>query len=339
MGNKKKPVRASPPKSALARLYCIDRKIASGTYPDTSHLIDYLLDTWGEVSVSTVGRDIAFMRDRLNAPVEYDALHRGYYYSKPNYRIPLGFSGADELLALGMARNILALYRNTPFYETAQQLLESITAPLAAEADSNWFEDRIVIPQIPAANIPQDVWNPVITALRENRTLTFDYLADIDTHDKPRRVRPYQLLFDNGLWFLYGYSEDEKGIRVYSLCRIKNTALTKDHFSLPKDFDYRTGTAGSYFGIFRGQKKYRFKIAIYDESVNWVQERTWTDDQKITEIDGGLIITFSSTQLQKVLEWVLSLGATAVPLSPKPLVNAWRIIAELMFKNSSLQEK
>jgi hypothetical protein len=189
MENEKKPARASLPKSALARLYFIDQQIASGKYPNTKYLVSHLHETWGKVSVSTIGRDIDFMRDRLFAPIEYDALHRGYYYSKPNYRIPVGFSGADELLALGMAKNILTMYRDTPIYDAAQHLLESIIAPLAAEDNSDWYESRIVVPQVPSASVPPDVWDPVTTALRENRSLA---RAIFFTRHREKRRMPFR---------------------------------------------------------------------------------------------------------------------------------------------------
>jgi len=320
MENGKKPVRASIPKSALARLYFLDQQIASGKYPNTA----FLAKKWEGISTSTISRDIAFMKDRLNAPIEYDALRRGYYYSEPNYRIPMGFSGADELLALGMAKNILALYRDTPIYDAARHLLDSIIAPLAAEDDSNWYENRIVVPQVPSSPIMPDVWNLVTAALKENRVLVFEYLGTYDDGYQPRRVRPYQLLFDTGLWYLYGYAEERNGIRIFSLCRMKNIALTKDHFSLPKDFDYRAGIGGSHFGIFAGQKKYHFKIAFYDDSIVWVKDRQWADDQKITETKDGIIISFTSTQFDKVVEWVLSQGCAARPLEPDLLVDIWR---------------
>jgi predicted DNA-binding transcriptional regulator YafY len=320
MKTETKPVRASLPKSALARLYFIDQQIASGKYPKTKELAK----KWEGISISTISRDIAFMKDRLLAPIEYDALHRGYYYSKPNYRIPMGFSGADELLALGMAKNILSLYRDTPIYEAAHHLLDSITAPLAAEGNSDWYENRIVVPQIPTAPVPFDVWNLITTALRENRILAFEYLGAYDEGHKSRRVRPYQLLFDTGVWYLYGFSEERKDIRVFSLCRIKNITLTGDHFPLPKDFDYRTGNADSYFGVFTGQKRHRFKIAFYECSVVWVTDRQWAEDQKVVEADDGVIISFTSTQFDKVVEWVLSRGCTARPLEPELLVNVWQ---------------
>ena len=320
MKTEKKPARASVPKSALARLCFIDREIASGKFPNQK----YLAEKWEGISVTTIQRDINFMIDRWNAPIDYNAIHRGYYYTKLNFRIPMGFSGADELLALGMAKNILTLYKNTPIYDAASRLIDSIIAPLVSESNSGWYENRIVVPQVPTAPVAADTWNLITTALKENLVLTFEYLGAYDEDYKLRRVRPYQLLFDAVVWLLYGYAEERKDVRVFSLCRIKNIVLTKDHFTLPKDFDYRAGNAGSFFGVFAGQKRLRFKIAFYDYSVVWVKDRQWADDQKITETDDGVIISFSSTQFDKVVEWVLSRGCTAQPLEPESLVNVWR---------------
>jgi len=329
MENEKKPARASiPVRSGMARLYFIDREIASGKFPNTG----YLAKKWEGISISTISRDIEFMKDRLNAPIEYDALHRGYFYSEPLYRIPTGFSGADELLALGMAKNILTMYKDTPIYDAAHHLLDSIIAPLATESNSDWYESRIVVPQIPSSPVPPDVWDPIITALRDNRVLTFEYQGTYDDDYKPRRVRPYQLLFDSGLWYLYGFAEERKGIRVFSLRRMKNVVTAKDHFLLPKDFDYRAGIGGSHFGVFTGQEKYHFKIAFYDSSIMWVSDRQWAEDQEITETEDGVIVTFTSTQFEKVVEWVLSRGCTARPMEPELLVNAWQLHIEEMQK-------
>jgi predicted DNA-binding transcriptional regulator YafY len=328
MKTEKSPgIRASLPKTALPRIYHIDREIALGKFPSTAELArEY------ETSVSTISRDIAFMKYRLDAPIEYDALHRGYYYSKPNYRIPAGFTTAEDLLALGMAKSILSLYRNTPLYEAARHLLDSITAPLAQEGKSDWFEDRIVVPQVPAALIPPDVWNVIITGLRENLILVFEYCGIWDEDYNERRVRPYQLLFDTGAWYLYGYAEERREIRIFSLSRMKNLVLTKDHFSLPGNYDYRTSSGDSHFGVFAGQKKLRFRVEFYHESAVWVRERRWAEDQKIKEIENGIIIDFTSTQCDKVLEWELSRGCTARPLEPEDLVKAWRGHIEEMRK-------
>ena len=63
-----------------------------------------------------------------------------------------------------------------------------------------------------------------------------------------------------------------------------------------------------------------------------MKDRQWAADQKIVETDDGIIINFSSTQFDKVAEWVLSRGCTAKPLEPEALVNAWRGDIEEMQK-------
>jgi predicted DNA-binding transcriptional regulator YafY len=313
------------PKSALARLYFIDEQIASGKRPTTA----WLAKNCGGVSISTIGRDIRFMKETLKAPIKYDSyIHlgksQGFIYTEPKYRIPLGFSSSDELLALSIVRSFLTIYKDTPIFNSAHNLLNSIIAPIEAENNSEWLKDRIIVPILPSSPVLADMWDAIITSLRENRILTFDYKGEKDADYKGRRVWPYQLLFDNGLWYLYGYAEERNGPRVFSLGRMKNLLLAKSTFRLPKNFDYRALFGGSHFGIFAGLKKYQFKIAFYGSSVDWVKERKWADDQKITEPENGLIITFTSTQFEKVVEWMLSRGSSARPLEPELLITVWQ---------------
>ncbi|MCL2231786.1 MAG: DNA-binding protein, partial [Treponema sp.] len=62
MKTQKKPSRLSLPKAALPRIYRIDDKIASGTYPNSDDLARMC-----ETSISTISRDIEFMREQLLA--------------------------------------------------------------------------------------------------------------------------------------------------------------------------------------------------------------------------------------------------------------------------------
>lgn len=62
----------------LERLIFIDSSIGEGRYPNTSVLANEL-----EVSVPTISRDIAMLRDRLGAPIEYDRDRNGFYYTRP----------------------------------------------------------------------------------------------------------------------------------------------------------------------------------------------------------------------------------------------------------------
>ncbi|GMO38266.1 MAG: hypothetical protein Ta2F_14480 [Termitinemataceae bacterium] len=329
----------SQPRTSLPRIYFIDNKIASGGFPNTSQLAE----EW-ETSMSTISRDIDFMKNMLGAPIEYDTVHRGYYYGEKTYRLPAGFTTGDEMLALGLTKNMLDLYKDTPIYESANHLFESITAPLNTGTGKQWYEDRLVVPPFPTSTIPLATWDIVTNALRENRILKFSYTGIYNRTKQTRRVRPYQLLFDTGVWHLYGYAEERKAPRMFSLLRMKDIELSNETFKLPKDFDFRARISGSNFGVFVDDKPYHFRIAFYGESALWIAERKWASDQKIKEINSknpknsknknecGIIIDFTSWQFSKVLEWTLSYGCDAKPLAPKALVDLWKINVLKMVK-------
>jgi predicted DNA-binding transcriptional regulator YafY len=319
MKTEKKLSRKSLPKTALPRIYRIEKEIASGKYPNSDGLARLF-----ETSISTISRDIEFMRDQLGAPIEYDALNRGYYFTEKTFRLPASFTSAEDLLALCMARSIFSLYRETPLYEASQQLLESITTPIASDGNNDWLENRIAVPPIASAKVKPDIWEIIVNGLKGNRVITFDYMGTWDEDYKKRKVHPYQLLFDSGVWYLYGFAEERKATRIFSLSQIKNAQLTKNVFSLPKNFKYTDFSGDSYFGVFIGQEKYSFAIDCYEEAVVYATERQWAADQKITEIEDGVTIKFTSTQYHKVLRWVLSNGCCAVPRRPKKLVDDWK---------------
>jgi predicted DNA-binding transcriptional regulator YafY len=319
MKTEKKPARQSLPKTALPRVYRIEREIASGKYPNSDGLARLL-----ETSVSTISRDIEFMRDQLGAPIEYDALNRGFYFSEKTFRLPASFTSAEDLLALCMARSIFSLYRETPLYEASRQLLESITTPIASEGNNDWLENRISVPPIASAKVKPDIWEIIVAGLKGNRIITFDYKGTWDEEYKKRKVHPYQLLFDSGVWYLYGFAEERKATRIFSFSKIKNAQLTKEIFSLPKNYKYADFSGESYFGVFIGQNKQLFAVDFYEDSISFVEERQWAADQKITEKDDHITIEFTSTQYYKVLRRVLSCGCKAVPKKPKKLVDEWK---------------
>jgi len=313
------------PRAVLARIYFIDRQIASGKHPNVNSLSKEY-----EVGTATIYRDIEYMRDMLNAPIAYSAKRRGWYYEEKSFRLPARFASANDMLALGMAKSLISLYKDTPLYESAQRLLNDITAPLSHDEAANvkkaaWYESRIIVPPVASAPVKPETWEIIIESMKENRVISFEYKGIYDKDYNIRLVRPYQLLFDTGVWYIYGYSEERSAMRFFSLSRLKNAALTNEHFSLPKDFDYCAKNDGSYFGVFLGEKK-SYKIEFSSEAAIEIQERKWAVDQKIETPKNRdrIIMTFSSTQYQKVLAWVLSFGINARPVEPAELVNGWK---------------
>jgi len=67
---------------ALERILAIDLAVRRRQWPNARTLAREL----GMVR-RTIQRDIEFMRDRLDAPLEFDIERNGYYYTDPDYRL------------------------------------------------------------------------------------------------------------------------------------------------------------------------------------------------------------------------------------------------------------
>jgi proteasome accessory factor B len=112
----------------LARLAVIDRAIRTGTWPNATTLSRQL-----EVTPRTVQRDIEFLRDRLQAPVEFDPRRNGYHYSAADFQLPIIQLTEGELAALFLAERLLQQYRGTPYAAALASLFEKLTASLPKE--------------------------------------------------------------------------------------------------------------------------------------------------------------------------------------------------------------
>lgn len=63
----------------IERLFIVKKCIESGIYPSSTVLIETVLDKLGtEVSVSTIYRDIEFLRSRCAMNIFFDSSKKGY---------------------------------------------------------------------------------------------------------------------------------------------------------------------------------------------------------------------------------------------------------------------
>ncbi len=302
----------------LERVVAIHQKIKSGTYPNTAKLSREL-----EVSIPTISRDIEFLRDRFQAPIEYDSKKRGYYYIG-DYDMPLNSVSVQDLFTLTTAKALLSQYEDSPLYKNLCETIELLN--ISQNTYNTEFIERIAVPPTPKVMINKDIWNLIYNAMQENHVIEFDYLARSNKKTKKRRVHAYQILFDEGRYFLFGYSEERKAERLFSLSRISNVEIQEEKFKLPKDYEFASRCGGGKFGAFISKDVKKYKIYFYGYSRNHIKDCLWADDQKIIDYDEDdtTEIQFSSSQSNKVLEWVLSHGAEAQPIAPKSFVKKWK---------------
>lgn len=76
--------------SANKRVQWFHKTVQANGYPNAT----LLCDRFG-ISVSQAKRDIRFLRQTLNAPLEYDSAHRGYRYKAP-FSLPVAITASND---------------------------------------------------------------------------------------------------------------------------------------------------------------------------------------------------------------------------------------------------
>jgi len=304
----------------LERLVGIHKKIKSGTYPNTRQLAEEFNEGKG---IATISRDIEFLRDRFGAPIEYDSTHRGYYYTE-DFDMPLNSISPDKLGPLFAAKMMLSHFKGTPMYDEVSNVIDFL-ADSVPQGNSEMLK-RIALPPTPQLLIEDKTWAVIMNALQSNTIIEFDYNGRWNTETTHRKVHPYQLVLDDGRYFLYGYAEERKDTRLFALSRIRNPKETEESFILPSDYDFTSHCGGGKFGSFSSGKKDYYKIEFYECARQMVKDCIWAEDQKLTddETRDCTTIEFSSTQFFAIEEWILAQGCYAKPIEPEWIVEDWK---------------
>ena len=310
----------------LERISHIHRKIKSGCYPNTKQLAYEL-----ESGLATISRDLDYMRDRMYAPIEYDFTHKGYYYTEDFEPSMQNHLSDKDLRVMLSAKTLLSHYKNTPIYEEACSMLDLLSSN-AMDGKNTALMNRIAVAPTVETNVNQEIWNAIQDSLNQNHILQFDYTDRWGKKTEQRRVRPYQLVLDEGICYLFGFDELRQAERIFSLVRIRNAVVTEDEFELPKNYDFESRCKDGNFGAVFSKKAEHYVIEFYNEARLLVKEKIWADSQVFKEGENKTTIEFDSSQFLKIKSWVLSNGCNAKPIQPEWLVKEWKRHVEGMTK-------
>ena len=305
------------------RYQAIDEIIASGRKLKWWEIISELGEKYGiKTSRTSFFRDIEELQEKYAAPIDTDFETNGYFYTDPKYRLPRFYTDENAAKAAKLIKTLMDMVKGNPLYHDLA--LENI------RIKKNPENDRIIFVGAPNKEVPAQIWRLLDKALHENRVITFDYQSLTDSEPHFRRVQPWQLIFDNGNWNLHAFDVIKQGRRRYTLSEIKNLKLTDEIFTLPKDYDFRKMTLGS-FGCMCHDTKLDFKIHLHGYAARYAKNRIWGENQKVTadtENPGkegeGIILSFKSNQLFSIERWVWQWADEAWPLEPKELVDDWK---------------
>lgn len=276
-----------------------------------------------EVGDRTVKRDIEYIRDRLDVPLEWNpAIHA--YTVDDSSEIPHLANVNEKLLVATALFNGLA--RSQGMSPILQEILsDSISDGLPDQYRK--IQDKVIF-TAPVMDLPPyETIDIFARALSENCTIRFDYI-DAKGQASQRCIEPKRLINTSGRWYTVAYDTDKNALRVFHLARIKNPVLESVAYVHDLE-DQLESFIGSAYGMFKGTEVHDVTIRITGDAANSVQSQIWHKDQKIvvkTTASGTpcLDITVPVSSYEEILSKVLSFGSSAYPLAPEQFVQMYR---------------
>ena len=307
----------------------IHRAIQSGKYPNASTLAREL-----EISTKSIHRDLEFMRDRLELPIEYDGARFGYHYTEEVNAFPTLQVTEGELVALVVAEKALQQYRGTHFEKPLlsaikkleQSLPDTISISLADVEQTISFRTRAE----PILNL--EFFDALAKATTARQQLELTYRKAGQRQSEQRVIDPYHLANINGEWFLFAYDHLRHDIRTFVPARIKAIKRTGKTFARPQAFSLEKRLRDS-FGVHSGEGEHEVVIRFNARVADYIREKKWHESQQLRELkNGGVELKLKLSSLVEIERWILSWGGDATAIKPKQLVETVKKSAKKLLR-------
>lgn len=305
----------------MHRMQRIHDWIKSRKYPNAVSMAKELAMT-----SRTVKRDIEYMRDRHAAPIKYDDLKHGYYYTKEFEFLPVAAVSEAEMFALLVADKAIAQYRGMPFQKALQMAFKKLTGQLDDRQQYSLEHLGLALSFRPFAPEDADLnaFRVVTKAMQQSRELKFKYRNLGAKHWQERRVHPYHLACIDSHWYLFAHDVNRRDMRTFALTRVAKPVLTEERFVKSKKFDPDKYLEGS-FSVMKGDKEQVVEIEFDAWGADLLRGRQWHSSQEVTELpEGGARLRLRLNSLEEIERWILSWGTHARVLGPTALVERVR---------------
>ncbi len=298
------------------RMMYLHTQLQLKTYPNCVRIADHF-----ELDRITILRDIHFMRDRFQLPIEYDNKRHGYYYSRPVENFPGVMVSESELFAILVAQKAVAIYKGTPFHEPLATVFNRLAEHLGKDVVLHMqdlgeaMEIRLAGPEL----LDEENFLITLRAVQQHRPLKFSYRKVGAIQLEDRKLHPYQLVCTNNRWYVVGHDLARKEVRCFVLTRMINPEILPGEFVRPAEFKIADYLKGS-FGIFKGNDDFEIVIELDRWAADISRNRRWHPSQQVTELPNGeMRISFRLDSLGEITPWILSWGSHAVVVRPRIL--------------------
>ncbi len=302
------------------RIYIIDQLLNARQFVTFNELLERL-----EISKATLKRDLAYMRDRLNAPIVFDREVGGYRLEKQSgnlkYELPGLWFNADEIFALLTMQHLLNGLDSggilTPHIKPLQSRLTELLGSTNDPLDQ--LQKRIKIETMGARKFNLDHFQAIGSSLLKRKQLHIDYLGRGKNELTSRDISPQRLIYYKDNWYLDGWCHSKEDIRSFSVDAIQHLEILEKK---AKDVSEEklNEELGSGYGIFSGKDIKWVTLKFSPERARWVSKEKWHPKQAGQFLeDGSYQLKIPYSKEPELLIDVMKYGPDVEVIEPKDL--------------------
>jgi predicted DNA-binding transcriptional regulator YafY len=286
-----------------------------------------LLDALG-VSRATFKRDLEYMRDRLNAPIEWDRAAGGYRFAGGDagrYQLPGLWFNPSEVRALLTMQHLLANLQPGLLEPHIKPLLARLRGLLASgEHSAEEVERRIRIIHLGARKVALPHFELVANAVLDRRRLQITYVSRGTNERTGREISPQRLVHYRENWYCDAWCHLREDLRSFAVDAIQSATLLERKAKPIGERELDEVLASGY-GIFSGRKTTWARLRFTAQRARWVSVEAWHPDQKGRfEPDGRYVLELPFSDPRELTMDVLRHGPHVEVLEPASLREAVR---------------
>jgi predicted DNA-binding transcriptional regulator YafY len=260
------------------RFYQIDQLLTANKVMSRDSLMDAL-----EVSWATLKRDLAYLRDRLNAPIIFDREAGGYRFDTPSvgpsYELPGLWFSAQEAHALLTMHQLLSDLEPGLLAPHITPLLSRFEAILGqGKLDFPKIAERIKISPIGKRGKHASAFAVVSQAVMQRRRLRVVHHSREKSESSERELSPQRLVHHKNNWYLESWCHTKEALRRFSVDAFESVELlsTPAQEMAMAELD---AVFSSGYGIYGGQSTALAKLRFSAAASRWVAEEDWHPQQ------------------------------------------------------------
>ena len=322
----------------LRRLQLIDVELRKGRFPTVDGLAGTL-----EVNARTVRRDLEFLRNEWNAPIDYCKNRNGWHYTDVAFTLTSQQITRDQLLSIFVAQQSFAQNRSSPFAPLLARAVDvlSESIPEMASVVRESAEQTHSFRQTTWPTESHEIFAALTKHLLGSEQIEVSYWSASSNETTTRVLDPWHVASINGTWFLFAWCHLRTEIRMFAVSRVQSVKPTGQVFDRPKNFSIDETIGNGFQMICEADIEIRDIVLRCDAEVaKYVREKRWHPTQSIEEQpNGSLVIRWRLNSIIEVSRWIQSWGEGVEVLEPIDLRELVYERAQAMAQNNAPKKK